>query len=94
LAERWILIAAGSVYGISLGALFGIVFAYGRKSLPGNDNGKKALFLKAGILWFIAILDGCYQISCGPPAVGDPETIYYRQSLYVGYCISGFHHLH
>ena len=26
-----------------------------------------------------------------PPAVGDPETIYYRQSLYVGYLvISGF----
>ncbi len=26
-----------------------------------------------------------------PPAVGDPETIYYRQSLYVGYlAISGF----
>ena len=26
-----------------------------------------------------------------PPAVGDPETIYYRQSLHVGYLvISGF----
>jgi hypothetical protein len=83
-------IAAGSVYGISLGALFGIVFAYGRKSLPGNSNRKKALFL-AGILWFVLYLMVAIKYPANPPAVGDPETIYYRQSLYVGYlAISGF----
>ena len=38
-----------------------------------------------------SILDGSYQVSANPPAVGDPETIYYRQSLYVTYlAISGF----
>ena len=83
-------IAAGAVYGISLGALFGIVFAYGRKALPGDNNKKKALFL-AGILWFILYLMVAIKYPANPPAVGDPETIYYRQSLYVEYlAISGF----
>jgi len=83
-------IAAGAVYGISLGALFGIVFAYGRKALPGDNNKKKALFL-AGVLWFVLYLMVVIKYPANPPAVGDPETIYYRQSLYVGYlAISGF----
>ena len=81
-------IAAGAVYGISLGALFGIIFAYGRKALPG-DNKKKALFL-AGVLWFVLYLMVAIKYPANPPAVGDPETIYYRQSLYVAYlAISG-----
>lgn len=83
-------IAAGAVYGISLGALFGIVFAYGRKALPGDNNKKKALFL-AGVLWFVLYLMVAIKYPANPPAVGDPETIYYRQSLYVRYlAISGF----
>jgi predicted cobalt transporter CbtA len=83
-------IAAGAVYGISLGALFGILFAYGRKALPGDNNKKKALFL-AGVLWFVLYLMVAIKYPANPPAVGDPKTIYYRQSLYVGYlAISGF----
>ena len=42
-------IVAGAIYGISLSALFAIVFAYGGNSLLGDDNKKKALFL-AGLL--------------------------------------------
>ncbi|MGA7977926.1 MAG: CbtA family protein [Nitrososphaeraceae archaeon] len=83
-------IAAGAVYGISLGALFGIVITYGRKALPGDTNRKKALFL-AGILWFVLYFMVAIKYPANPPAVGDPETIYYRQSLYVVYlAISGF----
>lgn len=83
-------IAAGAVYGVSLSALFGIVFAYGRKSLPGDNNKKKALFL-AGLLWFVLYLMVAIKYPANPPAVGDPETINYRQGLYVAYlAISGF----
>lgn len=83
-------IAAGAVYGISLSALFGIVFAYGRKSLPGDNNKKKALFL-AGVLWFVLYLMVAIKYPANPPAVGDPETIYYREGLYIAYlAISGF----
>jgi predicted cobalt transporter CbtA len=83
-------IAAGAVYGISLSALFGIVFAFGRKSLPGSSSKKKAIFL-AAVLWFVLYFVIALKYPANPPAVGDPETIYYREGLYVAYiCISGF----
>jgi len=83
-------IAAGTILGTSIAALFGIVFAYSRQSIPGSTNKKKALTL-AGIMWFVLFLVPALKYPANPPAVGDPETIYYRQSLYVAYlAISGF----
>jgi predicted cobalt transporter CbtA len=83
-------IAAGAVYGISLSALFGVIFVFGRKSLPGNSNKRKALFL-AAVLWFVLYFVVAIKYPANPPAVGDPETIYYRQGLYAVYlAISGF----
>jgi predicted cobalt transporter CbtA len=82
-------IAAGTILGTSTAALFGIVFAYSRKSIPGSNNKKKALIL-AGIMWFVLFLIPALKYPANPPAVGDPETIYYRQSLYIAYlAISG-----
>ncbi|MGI0020279.1 MAG: CbtA family protein [Nitrososphaera sp.] len=83
-------IAAGAVLGLSLGALFGLVFAYGRKILPGSTNVKKAIVL-AGIMWAVLYLVPAVKYPANPPAVGDPETIYLRMSLYVAIlAISGF----
>lgn len=86
-------IAAGAILGTSLGALFGIVFAYSRSSLlllHSNSNVKKALVL-AGIMWFVLFLIPALKYPANPPAVGDPDTIYYRESLYIGLvAISGF----
>ena len=83
-------IIAGAVYGISLGALFGIIFVYARNALPSDNNKKKALFL-AGILWFVLYFVVALKYPANPPAVGDPETIYYREALYVAFiAISGF----
>jgi predicted cobalt transporter CbtA len=83
-------IAAGTVLGLSIGALFGIVFAYARSSLPGSNNKKKALIL-AGIMWLALFLVPALKYPANPPAVGDPETIYYRQNLYLAFvAISGF----
>jgi predicted cobalt transporter CbtA len=82
-------IAAGTILGTSIAALFGVVFAYSRSSLPGSNNKKKALIL-AGIMWFVLFLIPALKYPANPPAVGDPETIYYRQSLYIAYlAISG-----
>lgn len=82
-------IVAGTILGLSIGALFGIVFAYARASLPGSSNKKKALAL-AGIMWFVLFLVPAIKYPANPPAVGDPDTIYYRQSLYVAFvAISG-----
>jgi predicted cobalt transporter CbtA len=85
-------IAAGAILGMSIGALFGIVFLYSRNSLlqHSNSNIRKALIL-AGIMWFVLFLVPALKYPANPPAVGDPETIYYRESLYIGLvAISGF----
>lgn len=83
-------IAAGTIFGTSIAALFGIVFAYSRKSIPGSNNKKKGLIV-AGIMWFVLFIVPALKYQANPPAVGDPETIYYRQSLYLTYlAISGF----
>lgn len=83
-------IVAGTILGLSIGSLFGIVFAYSRSSIPGSNNKKKALIV-AGIMWFVLFLMPALKYPANPPAVGDPETIYYRQSLYVAFlAISGF----
>jgi hypothetical protein len=83
-------ITAGTILGTSIAALFGIVFANSRRSIPGSSNKKKALIL-AGIMWFVLFLVPALKYPANPPVVGDPETIYYRQSVYVVYlAISGF----
>jgi predicted cobalt transporter CbtA len=83
-------IAAGTVLGVSLGALFGVVFAFARNSIPGSNNKKKALIL-AGIMLLVIYIVPALKYPANPPAVGDPETIYYRESLYIALLtISGF----
>jgi predicted cobalt transporter CbtA len=85
-------IVAGTLYGISLSALFGVIFAYSRNSilLPGSNNRKKALFL-AGIMFVVLFLVPTLKYPANPPGVGNPQTIYYREILYVGFiATSGF----
>src|SRR5918994_4286900 len=83
-------IAAGTILGLSIGSLYGIVFAYTRGMVPGSNNKKKALIV-ASIMWFVLFLMPALKYPPNPPAVGNPETIYYRQSLYVAFlAISGF----
>lgn len=83
-------IVAGVVLGTSLGALFGLVFAYARTSLPGSNNKVKGVIL-AGIMFSILFLVPALKYPGNPPAVGNPETIIYRQTLYIGMlAISGF----
>ncbi len=76
-------IVAGTVLGTSIGALFGLVFAFARSSLPGSNEKKKGIIL-AGIMFIVLFLVPTLKYPANPPAVGDPETIVYRQSLYIG----------
>jgi predicted cobalt transporter CbtA len=81
--------AGGAIYGAGLASLFGVVFVFARSKLPGKNNKQKAVLL-AGIMWLVLFLMVALKYPANPPAVGDPETIYYRETLYVGYImISG-----
>jgi len=83
-------ILAGVILGTSIGALFGIVFALSRNSLPGNNDIKKAVVL-AGIMWFTMFLIPFLKYPANPPTVGDPETVVLRSILYLSFiAISGF----
>lgn len=83
-------IVAATIMGTSLSALFGVVFVYSRNSLPGLDNAKKALIL-AGVMFLVLFLVPALKYPANPPAVGNPSTIYYRESLFIGFiAISGF----
>jgi predicted cobalt transporter CbtA len=83
-------IIAGTILGLSIGSLYGIVFVYTRGLISGTNNKKKA-FIVASVMWLVLFLMPALKYPTNPPAVGDPETIYYRQSLYVAFlAISGF----
>jgi predicted cobalt transporter CbtA len=78
--------AGGAIYGAGLASLFGVVFVFARSRLPGKNNKQKAILL-AGIMWLVLFLMVALKYPANPPAVGDPETIYYRETLYVGYIL-------
>ena len=84
-------IIAGTILGLSIGSLYGIVFAYTHGSISGINNNKKKALIVASIMWFVLFFMPALKYPPNPPAVGNPETIYYRQSLYVVFlAISGF----
>ncbi|RNJ75333.1 MAG: hypothetical protein EB830_06240, partial [Nitrosopumilus sp. H13] len=69
------------VLGTSIGALFGIVFALSRNSLPGSDDVKKS-FVLAGIMWFVLFVVPFLKYPANPPTVGEADTVALRAVLY------------
>ena len=83
-------VLAGAILGTSVGALFGIVYALSRNSLPGKNDLRKTLVL-AGIMWLTIYLIPFLKYPANPPTVGDGETVVLRAILYLSFiAISGF----
>ena len=83
-------ILAGGILGMSIGALFGIVFAYSRNALPKGHTIKKT-FVLAAIMWFTIFLIPFLKYPANPPTVGEAETVVLRSILYLTFiAISGF----
>jgi hypothetical protein len=81
---------AGGILGMSMGALFGIVFAYSRNSLPKGHTVKKT-FVLAAIMWLTIFLIPFLKYPANPPTVGDVDTVVLRSILYLSFiAISGF----
>ena len=75
---------AGAFLGVTYGAILGIVYVIARKYLPSSDDRKKALIL-AGLMCLALYVVPFLKYPANPPAVGDPETIGLRESLYTTY---------
>lgn len=83
-------VLAGAILGMSIGSLFGIVFALSKNSLPGKTDIQKSLVL-AGIMWFTISFIPFLKYPANPPGVGESETVVLRGILYLIYIgISGF----
>ena len=83
-------VLASGILGMSIGALFGIVFAYSRNALPKGHTIKKT-FVLAAIMWFTIFLIPFLKYPANPPTIGDADTVVLRGILYLSFiAISGF----
>jgi predicted cobalt transporter CbtA len=75
---------AGSILGMAFGSLLGIVYVFGRSYLPFSGDIKRAVFLSLVICLALFVIP-FLKYPGNPPAVGNPDTIYVRESLYLGF---------
>ena len=75
-------VLAGVILGTSMGALFGMIFALSKDSLPGCNYVKKSLLL-AGIMWLVLYFVPFLKYPANPPSVGDADTLVLRTVLYL-----------
>jgi len=75
---------AGALLGGAFGSVLGIVYLFIYKTVSVSNDRKNAILLSlvmCAVLFVIPFL----KYPGNPPAVGNPETIYYRETLYVGF---------
>ena len=83
-AQRVGLVFGFLLYGGAWGLLVGILSHLARRLLPALSEAKRSLVLAAVSGWAVAIFP-FIKYPANPPGVGDPETIGYRQALYLGF---------
>jgi predicted cobalt transporter CbtA len=74
---------AALLAGIAYSALYTLVYILS-KSI---DKGVKRAVILASIIWIVIYLMPAIKYPANPPAVGDPDTIYYRQIIFVTYML-------
>lgn len=76
------LIAGSVTFALALGLIFGGVYAAAGEWLPGGTPGRRVLLLVGVGLW-VFYLAPFFKYPPNPPGVGDPDTVYERQALYL-----------
>jgi predicted cobalt transporter CbtA len=76
------LLTAASVYGLALGGIFALVFAYAYGRVVRASPARTALLLAAAAFVVIYLIP-FVKYPPNPPAVGDPDTIGNRTALYL-----------
>lgn len=79
-------VLAGLLAGVAYSSIFSIVYAYMASRNPQGITIRRGITM-ALIIWFVLYLMPMLKYPANPPAVGDPETIYYRQSIYITYLL-------
>jgi hypothetical protein len=80
--QKFGLIVGSVTYALALGLIFGGVYAAAGERLPGGTARVRALLLAAAA-WWVLFLAPFTKYPGNPPGVGDPDTVYERQALYV-----------
>ncbi len=84
--QKVMLVVGSVLYGLLVGAIFAVLFALLRRSLPGRWPDIKAVAL-AGLLWWSVALLPFLKYPANPPGVGDSDTIYYRQTIQFSFVV-------
>jgi len=77
---------AGSILGMAFGSLLGIVYMFSRKAMPFSSDRKNAVFLSL-VMCLVLFVIPFLKYPGNPPAVGNPDTIWLRESLYIGFLL-------
>ena len=82
-AQRTVgLLTAAIVYGVSVGGLFALAFAFAYGRIGRASPARTALWLAAGA-FVVVFLVPFLKYPANPPSVGDPDTIGRRTELYL-----------
>lgn len=76
------LVTAAVVFGVSMGGLFALAFAFAYGRVGRASPGRTALWLAAGG-FVVVFLVPFLKYPANPPSVGDPDTIGKRTELYL-----------
>jgi predicted cobalt transporter CbtA len=83
-AQKGGLVLGFLLYGLTWALLFGVTYQLVQRWLPADTGLKQGLLLAFLAYWSIGLLP-FLKYPANPPGVGDPDTIGYRQALYVGF---------
>jgi predicted cobalt transporter CbtA len=81
-AQKGGLVLGLLMYALIWSALVGVIYHLAQHWLPGEDGRRKRLLLVLAGYWSVALFP-FLKYPANPPGVGDPETIGYRQTLYL-----------
>jgi putative cobalt transporter subunit CbtA len=72
------------IFGLTWSLLAGAAFHLVQRWMPAWSPLKRSLLVAGLSYWAVALLPGL-KYPANPPGVGDPDTIGYRQALYLGF---------
>jgi predicted cobalt transporter CbtA len=71
------------LYGLTWSLLFAAIYHLAQRWLPAWSPLKRGLLVAAAAYWSVALLP-FLKYPANPPGVGDPNTIGFRQAMYLG----------